>query len=268
VIGSAASPSGPGKRQSLNRRRLLIGLGLATGPAVWLGSQLKDNPRVLAATAVVVLVALALAIALDPKQARVVGGVLVIWLAAVVGIVELLDRTPSGAPPAPPASSTTVPACLALAQTPRQFEVQPDAGRVGLSFSAVTVEVTGRSQLYIRMAGVASGSVPTGTHLHVLQRPDPDSVDSTPEKHAGNGRYYLDLDEQLDVQGGCWATGRHKIGYDGARGLDFDYHLALLPDDRLPELHQIVAAPGFDGIEDKPLRRLGVRTLATFRVET
>jgi hypothetical protein len=184
-------------------------------------------------------------------------------LGAVVGIADLLDRKPKPHQPVTAAISTTVASCPALAQTPKDFRGDlPDARRVGLLFKAVTVEVTGRDQLSIRMAGVSSGTVPPGGHLHILQRPDPDSVDSTPGKNPGNGRYYLDLDEQLGVQGGCWATGRHRIAYSGARGLDFDYHLALIPDRSLPALRRIVAAPGYDGIEDLPPVRCRAGRLA------
>jgi peptidoglycan-N-acetylglucosamine deacetylase len=59
-------------------------------------------------------------------------------------------------------------------------------------------------------------------HRYSLQRPDPDSIDSTPKKNGGNSRYYLGLDEQLDRQDGCWTTycHCHKLTAPGARRLD------------------------------------------------
>lgn len=207
-----------------------------------------------------------------PERAvAVVGGFLTV-LTGVVTISQVLlpgaaapTTTPPNASPSTPATA----ACVRLPQKPDALEVLPESSGFDLRFSDVTVEVTGREQLYLRMAGRITGSVPPRTRLVLLMWTDPNSHDSTSKHNPGNGMYYLRVKEVRFDASGCWVTDTGKWVYKRAAGLRFRFYFTLVPEASVPELEHIRAQRMGDAfITPTEAEVLGLQKLASFDIQT
>lgn len=87
---------------------------------------------------------------------------------------------------------------------------------------------TSASPPVVRRAGQLTGSLPDGMHPWIVERPDPGTIDSTPERNPGDGLLYPVGPIRADSNG-CWSMS-NTMGYPEIAGITMIDYVALVDD--------------------------------------
>ncbi|MFG1925847.1 hypothetical protein [Cryptosporangium sp. NPDC048952] len=181
----------------------------------------------------------------------------VLALVAVAdGVRTVVDRWPGDAPTS--AAAATPGPCITPAQeTKAQLTALPGAPA---QVRAAAYHLQRSDPPRLEIAAMLSAPPPPGTTVQLLERADPNTVDSTPEHNSGNGRYYPR--PSIRTVGQCVFVPQGQIGYGGFAGIRVRYVVVLLP---VRHERTIVAdSDAGDGLSEQDLARYSLQRLAYF----
>ncbi|WP_073260277.1 hypothetical protein [Cryptosporangium aurantiacum] len=112
----------------------------------------------------------------------------------------------------------------------------------------------------MEIAAKLSEPPPDGTIVQMLERADPNTVDSTPGHNPGNGRYYPR--PSIRTVGSCVYVPENQIGYAGFAGMRLRYVVVLLPERFASSI--VTDSQAADGLSGQDLSRYSLTQLAYF----
>lgn len=161
-------------------------------------------------------------------------------------------------PDDPPASAADPDPCITPAQTTTaKLTPLPDAPT---TVEAAAYHLQPSDPPRLEIAATLSGPPPAGTTVQMLERADPNTVDSTPEHNPGNGRYYPR--PSIRTVGECVFVPQGQIGYGGFTGIRVRYVVVLLPSRY--ERTIVADSDAGDGLSEQDLTRYSLTRLAYF----
>ncbi|TQS45436.1 hypothetical protein [Cryptosporangium phraense] len=185
---------------------------------------------------------------------RVVYAAIAVLAAVAVadGVRAVADREPD------PATAAAAP-CITPAQETTAQLTKP-TGTTPVTLTEVAYHLQRVDPPRLEIAAALSGAVPDGSTVQILERADPATVDSTPEHHPGNGRYYPR--PSIRSVGGCVYVPQNQIGYAGFAGMRLRYTVVLLPARFADSI--VADSHAGDGLSEQDLARYSMTRLGWF----